>query len=159
MDWTLKMPIHTKVSIRLVPIIRQEWVQQQQVNFTWKVLKSYICWTAFAVLPPNNESVLEEAVALVGPISVCINANSNFMGYSSGVFDDVTCTSGFDDIDHCVLAVGYGTDAMSGKDYWLVKNSWGTTWGDQGYIKMARNNMNQCAISTLASYPDVNPTN
>jgi len=114
--------------------------------------------TAFAVLTPDSESGLQEAVANVGPISVCINANGNFMGYSGGVFDDAECTSNFDDIDHCVLAVGYGTDSASGKDYWLVKNSWNTSWGEQGYIKMARNKMNQCAISTLASYPTVKPT-
>jgi len=40
-------------------------------------------------------------------------------------------------MDHAVLVVGYGYDAPSGKEYWLVKNSWNTTWGDQGYIKLA----------------------
>jgi len=114
--------------------------------------------TAFAILTPDNEAGLQDAVANVGPISVCINANGNFMSYEGGVFDDSTCTSDFDSIDHCVLAVGYGTDSASGKDYWLVKNSWNTSWGDKGYIKMVRNKMNQCAISTLASYPDVKPT-
>jgi len=113
--------------------------------------------TAFAVLTPDSESGLQDAVANVGPISVCINANGNFMGYTGGVFDDPECTSDFDDIDHCVLAVGYGTDSASGKDYWLVKNSWNTSWGEQGYIKMVRNKKNQCAISTLASYPTVKP--
>lgn len=114
--------------------------------------------TAFAVLTPDSETGLQEAVANVGPISVCIDANNNFMSYSGGVYDDVECKSDFDDIDHCVLAVGYGTDSASGKDYWIVKNSWNTSWGDKGYIKMIRNKKNQCAISTLASYPTVKPT-
>ncbi|CAG2178552.1 unnamed protein product [Oppiella nova] len=114
--------------------------------------------TAFAILTPGNESVLQESVANIGPISVCIEASGNFMSYSGGVFDDKTCSPNFDYINHCVLAVGYGTDTKTGKDYWIVKNSWGTVFGEEGYIRMSRNNKNQCAISTLASYPDVYPT-
>lgn len=114
--------------------------------------------TAFAILTPGNESVLQEAVANVGPISVCIDASGDFMSYSGGVMDDQNCSSNFDLIDHCVLAVGYGKDAQTGKDYWLIKNSWGTSYGEEGYVRMSRNKKNQCAISTLASYPDVFPT-
>jgi len=111
--------------------------------------------TAFAILTPNDEAGLQEAVANVGPISVCIDADGDFMSYGGGVFDSPTCSSSFDDINHCVLAVGYDTDKTTGKDFWIVKNSWGTSFGEQGYIRMVRNKMNQCAISTLASYPTV----
>ena len=128
----------------------------QTCNFTTTSIGAKA--TAFAILTPGNETVLQEAVANVGPISVCIDASGDFMSYSGGVLDDETCSSNFDYIDHCVLAVGYGTDSKTGKDYWLVKNSWGTTWGEEGYVRMSRNKKNQCSISTLASYPDVFPT-
>ena len=69
------------------------------------------------------------------PLAVSIEADRLcFQFYSSGVLDNTNCGTS---LDHAVLAVGYGTDSASGLDYWMVKNSWGTGWGDQGYIKLA----------------------
>jgi len=74
--------------------------------------------------------VTDRAVT-VGPVSISIDASHPGLSfYTNGVYYDPACGSGLDDLDHSVLAVGYGTDAVGG-DYWIVKNSWSTYWGDQ----------------------------
>lgn len=107
----------------------------------------------FVDIPQGDEIKLMEAIATIGPVSVAIDAShESFQFYNEGVYNEPTCDP--ENLDHGVLAVGYGTEE-DGTDYWLVKNSWGTTWGDKGYIKMARNKANQCGIATSASYPQV----
>lgn len=100
-------------------------------------------------LPQGNEATLKQAIAVVGPISVAIDATRpKFTLYRSGVYDDASCSQ---NVNHAVLVVGYGT--LNGQDYWLVKNSWGTTFGDEGYIRMVRNKNDQCGIALYACYP------
>ncbi|PIA39693.1 hypothetical protein AQUCO_02600261v1 [Aquilegia coerulea] len=107
--------------------------------------------TGYEDVPANNEKALMKAVANQ-PISVAIDASgSAFQFYSSGVFTG-ECGTG---LDHGVTAVGYGT-ASDGTKYWLVKNSWGTTWGENGYIRMQRDidaKEGICGIAMEPSYP------
>ena len=87
------------------------------------------------------------------PVSIAIEADQkDFQMYKSGVFTGACGTN----LDHGVLAVGYGTD--NGSDYYLVKNSWGTTWGQGGYIMLGRGKQynsgsGQCGLLMQASYP------
>ena len=86
---------------------------------------------SFEDVPANNEHALAKAVT-AQPVSVAICASSNLQFYSEGIVDQC-CTQ----LDHGVLAVGYGEEA--GVPYWIVKNSWGQAWGEEGYFRLQRN--------------------
>ena len=75
------------------------------------------------------------AAVNIGPVAVSVNAVSPFFQfYQTGVIDTDACGT---NTTHAVLVVGYGTDTVSSEDYWLVKNSYGTSWGEDGYARMA----------------------
>lgn len=112
----------------------------------------------YTAVTPNNEVALKQAVAQQ-PISVEIDANTDlFRFYKSGVLKGDACGTS---LDHAVLAVGYGTE--NGQDYWLVKNSWNVSWGDKGYVKLARTDSTyssgQCGIARKPSFPNIGSQN
>jgi len=109
---------------------------------------------SYTDVPANSDAALMNAIAQQ-PVSVAVEADQNsFQFYSGGVMTAACGTN----LDHGVLAVGYGTDA--GKDFYKVKNSWGADWGEAGYIRLGRGasyngGAGQCGILSAASYPNV----
>ncbi|KAG8256919.1 hypothetical protein J6590_059870 [Homalodisca vitripennis] len=107
----------------------------------------------FVAIQSFSEPDLQKAVATVGPISVAIDgSHTTFKHYKSGVYKQAGCSTMV--VGQAVLAVGYGS-VKKGGDYWLVKNSWGTGWGMNGYVMIARNDNNMCGIASMAGYPKV----
>jgi len=101
-----------------------------------------------------DEDGILEAVASRGPVAIAFQVISGFSLYTGGVYSVDNCGTTTDDVNHAVLAVGYGTDWISGLPFWTVKNSWSAEWGVDGYFYIERG-VNMCALSACASYPIV----
>lgn len=101
----------------------------------------------------NDEKILKKAVT-INPVSVAIQANKrSFQFYKSGIYTDIDC--GFE-LDHGVLLIGYGYDLLNNLDYWIIKNSWGESWGENGYIRIQRNIDDErglCGVAMMPSFP------
>ncbi|KAK3123081.1 hypothetical protein QOZ80_8AG0623550 [Eleusine coracana subsp. coracana] len=100
-------------------------------------------------VPANDEAALMKAVANQ-PVSVAVDA-SNFQFYAGGVMTGSCGT----ELDHGIAAIGYGKTS-DGTKYWLMKNSWGTTWGENGYLRMERDitdKKGMCGLAMESSYP------
>jgi len=98
----------------------------------------------------QNETDLKVALVATGPLSVCVDAEP-WQDYSSGIFSD-GCSSSYDDIDHCVQLVGYNAN----QGYWLVRNSWGESWGESGFIYL-QYGQNTCGVADWVTYPGIQP--
>lgn len=110
-----------------------------------KYLRKSISNVKFYKNPNYDEILLQNALHKYGPIVVFLDiAHESFMRYSSGIYFNPDCTYM---TNHVALLVGYGSD--NGVDYWIVKNSSGESWGEAGYIRIARNQNNHCGIGTV----------
>eukprot|EP01097_Dermamoeba_algensis_P004758 TRINITY_DN3061_c0_g1_i1.p1 TRINITY_DN3061_c0_g1~~TRINITY_DN3061_c0_g1_i1.p1 ORF type:complete len:324 (-),score=70.74 TRINITY_DN3061_c0_g1_i1:74-1045(-) len=122
--------------------------QPESCKFNPATVGARISW--YQPVKDGNETDLACALAGVGPTTVCVDAShDSFQFYDGGVYYEPSCTT---NVDHCMEAVGYGSTA--GRDFWIVKNSWGTGWGLHGFVLMARNKNNNCGISSFAFVPN-----
>lgn len=107
----------------------------------------------------GNETQMKNHLYHFGPVAISYEVISDFRDYKNGTYSSPNCGTTNMDVNHAVVAVGYGTE--NGVDYWIVKNSWGKRWGNQGYFNIERN-ANMCAVAQCNSHPigvkDYNPT-
>eukprot|EP00656_Telonema_subtile_P005764 TRINITY_DN12637_c0_g1_i1.p1 TRINITY_DN12637_c0_g1~~TRINITY_DN12637_c0_g1_i1.p1 ORF type:complete len:195 (+),score=30.35 TRINITY_DN12637_c0_g1_i1:118-702(+) len=100
---------------------------------------------------------LKATVAGNGPVSICLNA-ATWDDYDGGILSSLACGSmATDAIDHCVQLVGYHDAGVPEESYWLVRNSWNTDWGENGYIRLQLGN-NTCGLANEATVPIINVT-
>jgi len=105
--------------------------------------------SGYGSVSAGSESDLASKCQTYGPIAIAIDAsNWSFQLYSSGIYDESACSSS--NLDHGVGCVGYGTEGST--NYWIVRNSWGTSWGESGYIRMVKDKNNQCGEASMACY-------
>ena len=103
---------------------------------------------------PNDMDQMKHALAYTA-LSVSIEADTKvFQTYSSGVLDSALCGT---TLDHAVTATGYGVDDTTGQEYWIIKNSWGSGWGEGGYIRLAIvSGAGTCGVQMGPLYPTTN---
>ncbi|XP_020294651.1 cathepsin L1 [Pseudomyrmex gracilis] len=119
----------------------------EQGKCRFKRDNSVVNITSWAILPARDEKALEVAVATIGPIAASLNASpKTFQLYHKGVYDDHQCSS--DTVNHAMLIVGYTPTE------WILKNWWGSSWGENGYMRLAKNK-NRCGIANYAAYVKV----
>ncbi|KAH0794660.1 Clan CA, family C1, cathepsin L-like cysteine peptidase [Histomonas meleagridis] len=106
--------------------------------------------SSYVEVAEYDEEDLAAKVTNYGPTCIAIDASHfSFQLYSSGIYDESRCSS--TSLDHGVGCVGYGTEGTT--NYWIVRNSWGKSWGEDGYIRMVKDKNNQCGVASMACVP------
>lgn len=132
------------------------YIRKKHSSCMYKKAKKAAYISNYYRVAPKTERALKTAVAKKGPISVTMHTEVEkwqFYNKHSGIFSSRSCSSDPKDVTHAVAVVGYGS--KRGKDYWLIKNSWGKGWGKGGYMWLSRNNKNHCGIANNALYATV----
>ena len=107
----------------------------------------------YDAIPQGDEATMAKTLVSNGPIFIGLDADSRqFMFYKAGVLNIAGCPTRRQDMDHAMVAVGYGYDSALKSSYWIVKNSWGEKWGENGYLRLAKDKANMCGIASMAYY-------
>lgn len=108
--------------------------------------------SGYKSITQGNEAELKEAICRFGPVAIGVDVTSNhFKFYEKGIYTYTDCSSA--KINHAMLVVGYGVEEKTKQPYWIVKNSWGSEWGEEGYVRYSRDSNNLCGIASQAVYP------
>ena len=115
---------------------------------------------SFVTIKKGDEKAMMDALARVGPLSVGVDANTDWQLYKKGIYapNSTQCSSDPMDQDHGVAVVGYGSSILcnvsscANLDYWIIRNSWGESWGEKGYMRLLRGK-NACGVANSAIYP------
>mmetsp|Transcript_64267 Transcript_64267/g.74705 ORF Transcript_64267/g.74705 Transcript_64267/m.74705 type:complete len:375 (+) Transcript_64267:32-1156(+) len=107
---------------------------------------------------PGDELAVFQALSSFGPIAVGMQATDDFLSYDGGIYQSTSCQNNTQMVNHVITIIGYGTDDNTQTDYWIAKNSWGSSWGEEGYVRIKRGT-NVCGLANCASYPNLNYTN
>jgi len=104
------------------------------------------CNTGSGDCSKQDEAGMAAIMKEKGPASICVMVSNDWFSYTGPAPYHGTCTNNYYDLNHCVQVVGIGEDKTSGP-YWIVRNSWGTSWGDQGYIYLPYGS-NTCGVAS-----------
>ncbi|CAF3536832.1 unnamed protein product [Rotaria socialis] len=107
----------------------------------------------FGAITEGDEKEMANALVTYGPLFIGLDADSElFMFYKTGILNINNCPKRRQDMDHAMVAVGYGYDTVLKIPYWIIKNSWAKKWGENGYVRLAKDKGNMCGISSMAYY-------
>lgn len=122
-------------------------------NCTYKSCCKAVSLQDFFRVTPKNENHMKQVIATRGPLVCSVYASPDtFILYKEGFYDDEECNK--EEVNHSVLVVGYGT-YKDGDEYWIIKNSWDSDWGENGYMRIPRNKNNFCGIADECSFPSL----
>jgi len=127
------------------PYISGSTMDSEECMYDISSMKPVAGLTGYNTLPSNDQEAIMTTLATVGPLAVGVAASA-WSSYGGGVFEGTDFDANIG-LNHAVVLTGYGTDEVEG-DYWMIRNSWGEGWGENGYIRLRRTAEPQCGVNS-----------